>query len=430
MLETLELLSALGDGLITTERLREAGISSRALERLVGTRVLTRVRHGAFVMTTVWQALWPDERYRLFVRATVLASPRDLVASHLSAAVMHRLPLVGAWPQTVHVLDPGAGGGASARLITSHRSVPESDTVLIDGVWVTALARTLTDVAITETLERSVPALDAGLHAVRGREETAAVGRGVRRRGEYMSALLKFAEGQFLEQVLIELDRVAPIKGRRRAEHAIAFANGLADGPGESLSRVRFLELGFETPELQVRFDGPDGRDAFVDCYWRGVRKGGEFDGKYKYTRGAILKPGQDPGEIVFAEKRREDALRTRPTCGSVRPTCGGVGARANCTGPVNAPGRCGFSGPRAIGGSVPGNAGAPNAAVSARKRVSEGAVRVSIAAHDPVVNDRRTRHAGELSTGKQFPKWGAVDKPRPRRGNRPNLLAEPVENR
>jgi hypothetical protein len=36
----------------------------------------------------------------------------------------------------------------------------------------------------------------------------------------------------------------------------------------------------------------------------------GEFDGKVKYGR--ALRPGQDPGEAVFVEKRREDALRDR----------------------------------------------------------------------------------------------------------------------
>ncbi|HEY9424913.1 MAG TPA: hypothetical protein VIP54_08950 [Microterricola sp.] len=95
-----------------------------------------------------------------------------------------------------------------------------------------------------------------------------------------------------------------------KAARAIDFANGLADGRGESLSRVRFLQLGFQIPEVQVRFDCVNGRIAFVDFWWRGIRKAGEFDGKYKYLRGAIVKPGQDPGEIVFAEKRREDALR------------------------------------------------------------------------------------------------------------------------
>jgi hypothetical protein len=34
----------------------------------------------------------------------------------------------------------------------------------------------------------------------------------------------------------------------------------------------------------------------------------GEFDGKIKYGR--LLKPGEQPGDVVWREKLREDALR------------------------------------------------------------------------------------------------------------------------
>ena len=34
----------------------------------------------------------------------------------------------------------------------------------------------------------------------------------------------------------------------------------------------------------------------------------GEFDGRVKYGR--LLRPGQEPGDAVFEEKRREDAIR------------------------------------------------------------------------------------------------------------------------
>lgn len=47
-----------------------------------------------------------------------------------------------------------------------------------------------------------------------------------------------------------------------------------------------------------------------ADFAWEQFRTVGEFDGRVKYGRG--LRPGQDPGEAVFAEKRREDALRDR----------------------------------------------------------------------------------------------------------------------
>jgi hypothetical protein len=36
----------------------------------------------------------------------------------------------------------------------------------------------------------------------------------------------------------------------------------------------------------------------------------GEFDGEVKFGR--LLRPGQDPGKVVFEEKIREDALRAQ----------------------------------------------------------------------------------------------------------------------
>ncbi|MBA3529941.1 MAG: hypothetical protein H0T91_11670 [Propionibacteriaceae bacterium] len=44
------------------------------------------------------------------------------------------------------------------------------------------------------------------------------------------------------------------------------------------------------------------------DFCWEETRTLGEFDGKIKYGR--LLKPGQNPSDVVFAEKLREDALR------------------------------------------------------------------------------------------------------------------------
>ena len=45
-----------------------------------------------------------------------------------------------------------------------------------------------------------------------------------------------------------------------------------------------------------------------TDWAWLKQRGLGEFDGKVKYGR--LLRPDQDPGEVVFEEKRREDLLR------------------------------------------------------------------------------------------------------------------------
>jgi hypothetical protein len=56
--------------------------------------------------------------------------------------------------------------------------------------------------------------------------------------------------------------------------------------------------LQYEVPELRAR----------TDFYWPEFRTVGEFDGKVKYGRG--LRPGQSSGDVVYAEKLREDALR------------------------------------------------------------------------------------------------------------------------
>jgi hypothetical protein len=41
---------------------------------------------------------------------------------------------------------------------------------------------------------------------------------------------------------------------------------------------------------------------------WPRYRTVGEFDGRVKY--GMLLRPGQDPADVLYQEKLREDALR------------------------------------------------------------------------------------------------------------------------
>ena len=51
-------------------------------------------------------------------------------------------------------------------------------------------------------------------------------------------------------------------------------------------------------------------RTARADFAWVTERTVGEFDGKAKYER--LLRPGQQAGEVVFAEKVREDGIRAQ----------------------------------------------------------------------------------------------------------------------
>lgn len=69
------------------------------------------------------------------------------------------------------------------------------------------------------------------------------------------------------------------------------------------------FEAGLPAVTTQFEVRHPDGR--FVGRVDFGmVEHGvvGEFDGRVKYNR--LLRPGQSAGDVVFDEKRREDAIR------------------------------------------------------------------------------------------------------------------------
>lgn len=97
--------------------------------------------------------------------------------------------------------------------------------------------------------------------------------------------------------------------GIRQARRVIAFADGRAQLPGESVSRVHLDRLGFRHVGLQTHIVGPDGEDYWTDFAFAKARVFGEFDGQGKY-RDDDVRRGRSTEEIVLAEKRREDAIR------------------------------------------------------------------------------------------------------------------------
>ncbi|MFD0806729.1 hypothetical protein ACFQ0K_11585 [Nocardioides caeni] len=78
---------------------------------------------------------------------------------------------------------------------------------------------------------------------------------------------------------------------------------------GESRGRWSFRSLGFPAPELQWEVRTSSGLLVGI-CDWAWPKYGllGEFDGRVKYGR--LLRDGQEPGDAVFDEKKREDLLR------------------------------------------------------------------------------------------------------------------------
>ena len=220
--------------------------------------------------------------HRANVLATVAELRRQGVISHLSAAVLHGLPLWGVRPQRVHLTRrPPAAGSGSSRVHLHVARLPDEQLALIDGVPTTDATRTVVDLARTLPFESAVVAADAAL-----------------------------ASGLTSAESLAGcLGAMGSVPGSRRAARVLAFADGDSESVGESRSRVLLHRLGLPTPALQFRVRRPDGSlVGRCDFGWEELRTLGEFDGRLKY--GANAPSGRSPADVVFVEKVREDAMR------------------------------------------------------------------------------------------------------------------------
>jgi hypothetical protein len=241
---------------------------------------LVPVRRGAYVRERPAERTRDDE-HRELVFATALQLHDAAIISHGSAAVLHGLPT---WPTAidrVHVTRDRNSGGNRRALVHVHAApLTELDIATIDGVPVTSLARTVLDLCRTLPIEQAVAAGDRAL-----------------------------AFGLVRAVLEERLAGMARWPGTRQARRALALLDPRSESAGESVSRVRLHEEGLPAPELQQNIYDEDGQFVGrVDFCWQEQRTIGEFDGKIKYGR--LLKPGQSIEDVVFEEKRREDALR------------------------------------------------------------------------------------------------------------------------
>ena len=269
------------DEILLTDRLIRRGFSHDELTRLRRSGDLHRVRRGAYV-ASLSEEQTATERHHQMIKATAPQLRVGAVVSHVSAAVLHGLPLWEAGLDRVHLTRPRHGGGGKTRsLVRIHTSPLEpADITEIAGIPVTSLERTVFDLARTLPFDQAVAAGDRAL-------------------------ALEMA----LDILAEMLERGENWQGIRQARRVAGFIDARAESPGESVSRVRCLELNLPAPELQVPVHDEAGvLVARCDFGWDEQRTLGEFDGKIKYGR--LLQPGETVSDVVYREKRREDLLR------------------------------------------------------------------------------------------------------------------------
>jgi len=267
-------------GLNRRRTLLAAGVNDHDLRMLRRRREITAVRPGAYVV----EELARDAvlRHRFAVHAAHTCLGPGAVISHDSAALLHGLPLLGEPPARVHATRDRRSGARTSRVVHLHAAALEPEEVVaVDGVLVTTLPRTLVDIGRTRSFERALVPADAALHTHRITRD----------------------------EIDEALERAARRPGNGRARHVLAFARPGATNPGETLSRLAIHRAGLPPPALQHSLRTAAGLFlGQVDFWWEEFATAGEFDGRVKYGR--LLRPGQEPGDVVFAEKVREDALR------------------------------------------------------------------------------------------------------------------------
>jgi predicted transcriptional regulator of viral defense system len=260
--------------------LRAAGVTDSELRRQRRAGVLHLVRRGAYVHTDQADLREREVAHALAIRAQLPRLAGSAVVSHGSAALVHGLPVWGLPLSRVHVTRARRTGGRVGAAVHVHTAPLRPDEIeVVDGIAVTALARTVVDVARTSGFEAAVAVADAALRA-----------------------------GLCGEEVADAVARTGRWPGCAAARRVLAFADGRSESVGESRSRIVLDRAGLRPPVLQWKVWRGRVLVGQCDFAWPEAGVVGEFDGKVKYGR--LLKPGDDPGDVVYREKLREDALR------------------------------------------------------------------------------------------------------------------------
>jgi hypothetical protein len=270
------------EGFIARRDLLALGLDDRFIRMMLKARQWTRVRPGAYASTRRWEALSSTERHRVLCRAVLKAHGDGVVLSHVSGLLQY--PGCNVWGvdlDRVHVTRrDGRSGGLERDVVHHEGKVSDTDVVMIGGLPVLCEDRCLVEAISVAGLEPGLVMADSCFHQRR-------------------------VSPQQAEERHLSSRRL----GRRTVDLVLRLADGRAESPGETRSRYVFWSQGLPKPEVQFEVHDRSGLLVGVcDLAWPLLAMLFEFDGRIKYGR--LLKPGEEPGDAVFREKKREDLLR------------------------------------------------------------------------------------------------------------------------
>lgn len=275
-------------GIFLRHQALDAGYSTDEVAQALRQDEWRKIRRGAYAESRLVTGLGPAARHVLTVRAAVLQLKGRVVVTGYSALAVRNVPLWGVDLSEVHVHREGGKTSRREAGVAHHvGTLEDADIVEVDGLLVTRSELSAFATCRVTSFDAAVVLVD-----------------GLRRRHPFDVAA-----------ALALIERHRDVTGSIRAARVLRFSTDRADTVGESRARILMARIGLPAPQLQHHVRDGSGRLLGISDFFledRGTVA--EFDGKVKYGRELYEASGDlvdvDLGDVVWREKRREDAIR------------------------------------------------------------------------------------------------------------------------
>ncbi len=258
--------------------LRDAGYQRRTVDKMIKTGELHTVRHGGYGFGE--PSAEPRAQHRALIRTTLPLLRDRTILSHVSAGLIWDLPVPYRLLTRVHITRETSNGKVGNWLHSHRLSLGKDEIDVHDGLVVTSLARTVSDLCRLTAPHEALAIMDAGW----------------RKLGS-------------LDAVAECVDQAVGRVGIANAKWALAHADPLSESPGESISRYWMIRAGIPAPVLQFEVrNGSGNLLGRADFGWPDLGLLGEFDGRIKYDE--LVPDGLTAADVIMSEKHRENQFR------------------------------------------------------------------------------------------------------------------------
>jgi hypothetical protein len=255
LLRMLDRLPA-GRAFPTAEAL-DRGVSSRQLRELTEGGLLGHPMRGVYYPTGLADSL------RLRIECLRLVVPAECVVTDRTAAWLWGAPMVlnpGAHLEVppVSVFSPPGHRLRNGLASSGERMLSHDDIADVDGLRVTTPLRTACDLGRLLHRDQAFAAMDS------------------------LASLGAFS----VEQLIRASGRFAGYRGVIQLRALAPFVDPDSQSPGESILRLRWLDLGLPRPRCQVEVPAPHQGSYWIDMGLEESRFGAEYDGEDFHTEG------------------------------------------------------------------------------------------------------------------------------------------------